>query len=74
MSKLIRLTGLWKRKDGSLSGGPLRGLLPGARLIIQPVRDGSSKGPHFVAYLAPEGEEGPEQLNWGFPEEEEPGQ
>ena len=72
MSKLIRLTGLWKRKDGSLSGGPLRELLPGARLIIQPVRDRSSKDPHFVAYLSPEGEEGSEQLRLEFPEE--PGQ
>lgn len=72
MSKLIRLTGLWQRRDGSLSGGPLRDVMPGARLIIQPVTDRQGKGPHYVAYLAPEGEDEPlEQLRLLLEEDEQ---
>lgn len=63
MSKPIRLTGLWKRKDGSLSGGPLLDLMPGAQLLIKPVKGNGRRGPHFVAYLLTEDQEEPEQLS-----------
>jgi len=63
MSKSIRLTGLWKRKDGSLSGGPLLDLAPGAHLLIRPVKGNGRRGPHFVAYLLTEGQEESERLS-----------
>lgn len=57
MSKPIRLTGLWKRRDGSLSGGPLLELMPGAYLLIKPVKGKGKRGPHYVAYLVTQEQE-----------------
>jgi hypothetical protein len=46
---MIRLTGLWEREKGILSGG----LSPSARLVILPNKIKKNSGdPDFIAYLA----------------------